>query len=173
MVFIIVSFLPSGSASTVVIGILGAVSAGFGTTCMYAGEGSFFAHTAQLVAKLDGRDLREANSTISSVFGFWYLSIEFVAKIAFFGLREVGVERNIEFVAVFVIAVAATVITWAFVLQVPRQADEGGEEPVVTLRDALQTVVLWRDPRIWLISFLVIAFGMTGALLNGDISNQF
>jgi len=178
VVYITVSHMSSGSVAQEVVGALGALCAGLGTTCMFAGEGSFFASTAQLVAKLDKRDLSEVNTTISSIFGFWYLFIEFLAKISFFGLREVGVPRDVNFVAVCVIAIVATAVVWVFVLPVPRQVDEadeksGAEESAVSCQDAFETILLWRDPRIWLISFLVFAFGMASALNNGDICNQY
>merc|ERR1739848_919048 len=31
----------------------------------------------------------------------------------------------------------------------------------------------WRDPRIWLVSLIVVLFGIAGALLNFEIANKY
>jgi hypothetical protein len=169
IILVIASLLPAGSVAMHVAGIFGAACLGVGTTFMYAGEGIFFARTAELVAVLEGRNLTEVTSHIASIFAFWFLMIEFVAKMVFWGIQQIGVPFHAALGVMLAIPLGATAAAHFVVLPVPYYITTCK----VLSKEVCQTFLLWKDVRIWLISILVVSFAVAANLLNGNIANQY
>lgn len=140
---------------------------GCGGGLLWVAQGTWFTRTASLMAGDDVGRRPTETVKLSGEFAFWYLVFEVVAKAGFSCLDLAGILRqSIAFIYAFISLVAA----WAM-----GRADEvDWREDSIRLTPKgdvwstmFTTIRLWPDPRVWLLSTTNIAFGFSGAFMNG------
>jgi len=135
----------------------------------WTAEGVYLSQTSSLVAKNTGVEMADISSGMAAVFGFWSLAIEFVVKLAGYGMEHFGVPQSIAFGVSCTLAIGATL--GAYWLTVDLTPENGERE--ASSSSILDVVRLWPNPRIWLISFMTISFSISGAFVNGIVASQY
>lgn len=156
--------LPGGVYTPTLIGsILGGLAAGW----IWTAQGAFFARSAMWYARAKGVPIEEATSFLGGIFATIYVGGELILKFISSPLVK-AVGFNGLF-GIYAVVAVATAFLMLFVQEPP--LDEGEQEKQsktsVMHKTSLAINLLRRSRKMQCLVLLNMAFGFTGALLNG------
>eukprot|EP00747_Dinoflagellata_sp_TGD_P166856 gnl/TRDRNA2_/TRDRNA2_190316_c0_seq1.p1 gnl/TRDRNA2_/TRDRNA2_190316_c0~~gnl/TRDRNA2_/TRDRNA2_190316_c0_seq1.p1 ORF type:complete len:458 (+),score=67.69 gnl/TRDRNA2_/TRDRNA2_190316_c0_seq1:100-1473(+) len=148
----------------------GGVAAGL----VWTAQGSFFSRSAKLVAEEEGRPREQMNTELAGQFAFWYLLCEVLAKLISSVLLKI-LEIQVWIVGIIYTVISIVAVGAMFRLKdVAPEEGTGAKNPKLTTLERLSVVaVMWKDPKLWLLSFMNISFGFSAAYMNGYFNAHY
>lgn len=144
---------------------------------LWTSQGGLLSSFSEQIAQLECRPPSRITSELSNLFAFWFLLIECIAKSGLSGLQLLNTKGVVDisiswsFLIFAVLALIATLVV-AFSISV-----EDSHQTAISRTDpmgkALAAVRIWRDPKIWLLSFTNLAFGFSSSFLNGYVNANY
>jgi len=147
------------------------VAGGLAAGLFWTGEGAYFARSAELVAESSGLSLESCTSSLAATFAAWNLAEEVVAKLIVSTLQSQEVAEWIPLALACAAALASTALMQA--ITEPLVVGDAAAPTLLRCATVRETVALWGDPNLWLLSMTNFTFGFSGAFLNGKINADY
>lgn len=164
--FTIAAALEDGLLKAMLI-LVGNSASGIGAGLFWTAEGAYFARSAELMAEASGGKLEDHTNSMSAIFASW----NFIAEVLL-ALMVSAIQLFPQFPQWISMGIACTtaLVFTAFMAFQMETLPERQPKAESSQRTCVTVVSLWRDPALWLLSFMNMSFGFAAALLNGKIN---
>lgn len=173
---------------------VGSLLGGIGAGLLWPCQGALFAHLSQAMSSIraDVSQTRGAEalqdaaardtSELSSTFAVIFLSFEFVQKALFSMLQSLGMPAYLVFEIYGGLALLATLMFATYfrirsmvflVRQVSYSFEDGRDQKIPLSTDLVDVLKLWLDPKLPLLMFTNLTFGLSAAWVNGYVNATF
>eukprot|EP00931_Biecheleriopsis_adriatica_P047339 TRINITY_DN27286_c0_g1_i1.p1 TRINITY_DN27286_c0_g1~~TRINITY_DN27286_c0_g1_i1.p1 ORF type:complete len:452 (-),score=62.57 TRINITY_DN27286_c0_g1_i1:51-1406(-) len=148
--------------------LFGSLMGGIGAGVLWTSQGSFFSYTCERVAKAEKKDLPTVTNELASYFAVIYLATEAAFKgFASLMTQHTSMGYPELFYAMAAMAVASMLAFTALASSAGRMPPSGSP-----CDKTLSAVRLWTDPKLWLLQFTNLTFGLAGAYLAGYVNRD-
>lgn len=156
------SHLPS------IIFYAGSVCGGIGAGLLWTGQGDYFSRAADIVSKEESLPRESASTELGGQFATYYLAFEVGSKAAFALLQTAGLQA---WLAGFIFT-GISFASWVLLLPLDplRKEDASSQPRGDPLAKVLSALRLWPNPRLWLLSPINCAFGLSAAYVTGPFN---
>lgn len=142
----------------------GSCIGGLGAGLVWTVQGAWFSHSAKSCAGSDEAANASASAKLAGVFAFWFLLCESLEKI----LWSVLLYANATLLQIGLVFACTSFAGLLVVIVLVNDlcVDIKGD----TCTTFLDTIRLWPNVRLWLISLTSVTFGFSIAFMNGDFN---
>jgi hypothetical protein len=148
--------------------VFGSLCGGVAASFIWTAQGGYLGHTATLVAELENKPREQITAEFAGQFALYFLIFEEGCKLSF----SLALLAHLSTPAVgFIYAAIAGCCVLGMTSLKNIHKEEDKEKKASTAKN-WGVVKLWSDARIWLVTPINIAFGISAAFMNGYFNNH-